>query len=201
MNKKESRYFCTAEKMDRALVELLEKKDFEYITVSELCKVAGVNRSTFYLHYENTSELLEETVRYIIDKHLSYYNISSSDMSLDYENCKKEDLIFITAKYLAPYLAFIKDNQKLFRIAIMRFEAMDFERAYRNMFAYIFNPVLEKFNVPEKKRAYLMKFYLNGIFGIVMEWLDNGCRDEIDVIINIITECVLGDRKTNAFYG
>ena len=53
MNKNESKYFNTAVRMDKALIELLEKKDFEYITIKEICQAAGVNRSTFYLHYEN----------------------------------------------------------------------------------------------------------------------------------------------------
>ena len=60
MNKNESKYFNTAMKMDEALITLLEKKDFEYITVKEICDTAGVNRSTFYLHYENTSDLLKD---------------------------------------------------------------------------------------------------------------------------------------------
>ena len=34
-----------------------------YITVKEICEKAGVNRSTFYLHYENTTDLLQETTR------------------------------------------------------------------------------------------------------------------------------------------
>lgn len=63
MNKNESKYFNTAVKMDAALMSLLEKKDFEYITVKEVCAEAGVNRSTFYLHYENTRDLLEESIR------------------------------------------------------------------------------------------------------------------------------------------
>ena len=58
MNKNESKYFNTAIKMDEALITLLEKKDFEYITIREICATAGVNRSTFYLHYENTADLL-----------------------------------------------------------------------------------------------------------------------------------------------
>ena len=63
MNKNESKYFNTAIKMDEALISLLEKKEFEYITIKEICIEAGVNRSTFYLHYENTSDLLKETTR------------------------------------------------------------------------------------------------------------------------------------------
>ena len=53
---KKSKYFNTAVRMDQAFLELLEKKDMEYITVKELCKTAGVNRSTFYLHYETMSD-------------------------------------------------------------------------------------------------------------------------------------------------
>ena len=45
MNKNESKYFNTAVKMDAALMSLLEKKDFEYITVKEVCAEAGVNCS------------------------------------------------------------------------------------------------------------------------------------------------------------
>ena len=59
MNKNESKYFNTAQKMDEALITLLEKKELAYITVSEICKEAGVNRSTFYLHYETIQDLLK----------------------------------------------------------------------------------------------------------------------------------------------
>ena len=49
MNRSESRYFATAARMDEAFLTLLAKKDFEYITVKEICEVAEVNRSTLYL--------------------------------------------------------------------------------------------------------------------------------------------------------
>lgn len=45
MNKSESKYFNTAKKMNLALISLLKKKPFEYITISELCEKAGVNIS------------------------------------------------------------------------------------------------------------------------------------------------------------
>ena len=62
MNRSESRYFATAARMDEAFLTLLAKKNFEYITVKEICEVAEVNRSTFYLHYETMSDLLSESV-------------------------------------------------------------------------------------------------------------------------------------------
>ena len=73
MDRSQSKYFHTAVKMDEALIALLNEKDFEYITIKEICQKAGVNRSTFYLHYENTRDLLDETVRYLIDRFRSYF--------------------------------------------------------------------------------------------------------------------------------
>ena len=195
MNKNESKYFNTAIKMDEALILLLEKKDFEYITVKEICNAAGVNRSTFYLHYENASDLLKEATQYIIDKHLSYYKMDRQRISLQFETCKEEDLLFVTEEYLAPYLTFIKENQRLFKVAIKHFTSMNWGAVYEKMFNHIFNPILRRFRVPESERAYVIKFYLTGVFAIVMEWLRLDCLDSIGTIIKIITDCVTEGRN------
>ena len=197
MNKNESKYFNTAIKMDEALITLLEKKDFEYISIKEICDTAGVNRSTFYLHYENTSDLLKETTRYIIDKHLAYYEIDQKRISLQFETCKREELLFITDEYLEPYLTFIKDNQRLFKISIKQFNSLSMNEVYSKMFDHIFSPILERFQVSEKERAYVMKFYLTGVFAIVMEWLDKNCSDDMKTVTRVITDCVMGERNIN----
>ena len=197
MNKNESKYFNTAIRMDEALITLLEKKDFEYITIKEICDTAGVNRSTFYLHYENTADLLKETTRYIIDKHLAYYEIDEKRISLQFETCKREELLFITDEYLTPYLTFIKDNQRLFKMSIKQFHSMNLDEVYGRMFEYIFSPILARFGVPETERSYVMKFYLNGVFAIIMEWLNKNCSDDMKMIIKIIIDCVMGERNVN----
>ena len=51
LNKSESKYYNTACLMNEALILLLEKKEYSFITIKEICEKAGVNRSTFYLHY------------------------------------------------------------------------------------------------------------------------------------------------------
>ena len=73
MNKNESKYVNTALLMDEALLQLLEKKDFAFISVKEICQKAGVNRSTFYLHYENANELLEETIERLNERFVSSF--------------------------------------------------------------------------------------------------------------------------------
>ncbi|MBE6645804.1 MAG: TetR/AcrR family transcriptional regulator [Ruminococcaceae bacterium] len=195
MNKSESKYFNTAIRMDEALITLLEKKDFEYITIKEICDAAGVNRSTFYLHYENTSDLLKETTRYILDKHFAYYSADTKGITEHFVNCELRNLVFITSKYLVPYLSFIKDNQRIFKVSIKQFNSLSMDDVYGKMFEHIFNPILERFRVPEKERAYVMKFYLTGIYAIVMEWLDKSCSDDMEAVIKVIVDCVMGERN------
>lgn len=115
MNKNESKYFNTAILFDEALIYLLEKKDIEYITIKEICKKAGVNRSTFYLHYENVNDLVEETLNYINEKFINYFNENSKDFIDKIKKSSLEELNLIEKKYLTPYLTFIKDNNRIFK--------------------------------------------------------------------------------------
>ena len=195
MNKNESKYFNTAVKMDKALITLLEKKDFEYISIKEICEVAGVNRSTFYLHYENTVDLLNETTKYILDSFLTYFSVDKQSITDKYANCELQDLVFITPEYLTPYLTFIKENQRIFKTSLRHLGSMNFDKVYNKMFEFIFNPVLDRFNFPENEREYVLKFYLTGITAIVMEWLKNNCKEPIEDITRIIIECVIGQNK------
>ena len=196
MNKNESKYFNTAVKMDIALINLLEKKEFEYITIKEICDLAGVNRSTFYLHYENTFDLLQETTKYIFDKHLSYYSYDTKGISEQFVSCDLGELVFITNEYIVPYLTFVKENQRVFKVG---FNYVNREKIHDRMFENIYSPILARFDVPENERPYIMKYYLSGVFAIVSEWLNNGCSDDIGMIAKIIIDCILGERryKTN----
>ncbi len=195
MNKNESKYFNTAQKFDKALLSLLEKKEFEYITIREICEKAGVNRSTFYLHYENTCDLLRETTGYVIDSFLSYFTNDRKSISLNLEECNINELFFITPKYITPYLTFIKDNRQIFKTTIKHLGTMEFDRVYQKMFDNIFSPVLSRFKFPENERVYVMKFYLSGITAIVMEWLENNCEESIEVVTQIIIDCIMGKIK------
>ena len=195
MNKNESKYFNTAVKMDKALISLLEKKDFEYITIKEICEVAGVNRSTFYLHYENTADLLKETTQYITDGFLTYFSVDTRSIAYQYNNCELKDLVFVTPEYLTPYLTYIKENQRIFKTSLKHIGSMNFDKVYNKMFEFIFNPVLERFSFPKTDREYVMKFYLTGITAVVMEWLKNDCRESIEEISRIIIQCVIGQNK------
>ncbi len=192
MNKSESKYFNTAKKMNLALISLLKTKSFEYITINEICKTAGVNRSTFYLHYENTYDLLEETTRYILDNFLSYFTQEDKAISFNVQTCTLGELNFISDKYLTPYLSYIKDNKEIFEAAVNNIKSFDFENVYKRMYIHIFDPILERFNYPENDRKYVMAYYLNGVTAITLEWIKNHCENSIEEISKIIRECIFG---------
>ena len=98
MNKAESKYFNTAIRFNKALLSLLEKKPFEYITIGEICETAKVNRSTFYLHYENIGDLLNETTAYLLDNFASYFSVDAESIVAQFANCNLEDLKFVNEK-------------------------------------------------------------------------------------------------------
>ena len=192
MNKAESKYFNTAKKMNEALIKILDEKPFEYITISEICEKAGVNRSTFYLHYENTIDLLSETSDHLIDSFLSYFTVETSNISTNYKNCELSELNYISGKYLHPYLTYMKENKHFFLTAMNHTQSFRFEETYKKMYEYIFNPILDRFHYPIDDRKYVMAFYLNGINAIVVEWLKEGCKKSIEEMEQVIYECIFG---------
>ncbi len=169
MKKSESKYFNTAAKMDLAFISLLKKKPFEYITVSEICKAAGVNRSTFYLHYETMGDLLDETARYLLDDFSAYFTTDTKSAIRNLRERNPEELIFVCDKYLVPYLTYIQDHKEVFGTALLHNKTLGFENVYKRMFENIFNPILDKFHYPPSIRHYVMMYYLNGINAIILE--------------------------------
>lgn len=197
MNKSESKYFNTALRMNEALIALLEKKDLEYITVKELCHQAGVNRSTFYLHYETIADLVNETLEMINQRFLSYFPQQEETVLGNMDSRAREDLVLVTREYLLPYLRFIRDNKKVYWAAFRNPSSMQAHTRYKELKQHILGPILERFDVPAAHRPYYMAYYVEGIIAIVKEWLRQDCADEVEMIAGIIESCVRPRRRND----
>lgn len=53
----------TRESIFEALFELMEEKDFDKITIQNLTERAQINRATFYAHFQDKYELLDEIIK------------------------------------------------------------------------------------------------------------------------------------------
>lgn len=190
MKKSESKYFNTALCMDEALIDLLEVKDLEYITVKEICEKAGVNRSTFYLHYETIADLVNEATEHVNQCFQSYFMRDAIDFVDKINNRDLKDLVLITQDYLLPYLQFISENKNIYRAAFRNPNGMQSDAKYRDLKKYILEPILEKFEVPDLFRRYYIVYYMAGVIAIIKEWLTNGCQEPVETIAAIIEECV-----------
>ena len=190
MNKSESKYFSTAARMDEAFLAILEKKEFAYITVKEICELAGVNRSTFYLHYETVADLLSESVSHMNEQFLVYMKKDSQTFVTKLHNCPLDELYLITPEYLTPYLGYIEQHKRLFRTATENAAVLGLDKSYDRMFHHVITPILDRYGVPEQDRPYLMAFYLHGLMAIISEWLRNSCADPIAYVVDTIQRCV-----------
>jgi len=191
MNKSESKYFNTAVRMDEAFLELLEKKDFAYITVKEVCEKAGVHRSTFYLHYETMGDLLAESVQHLYAQFLKHMEPVNDGIVVRLRDCPTDELYLVTPEYLMPYLEYIKEHKRLFRTAVDHSDVLRMEDIYDRLFRHVFSPILERFQVPEQDRNYLMKFYIRGLLAVITEWMQQDCADSTGHVISVIQRCVM----------
>ena len=64
----QKRKTTTKEDIKEALIQLLSEDKFENISISKLCKRAGINRGTFYLHYENKYQMIDSFKSEIISQ-------------------------------------------------------------------------------------------------------------------------------------
>ena len=92
---------------------------------------------------------------------------------------------------MAPYLTFVKDNRKLFRLMHDKHDVLGAEKMYRKWYEEIFSPILTRFGVSETEQPYIMIFYMKGLLGLVTEWVRTDCEMPMDELITVIRRCII----------
>ena len=186
MKNSESKYYNTALLMDEALLFLLEKKDYEFITIKEICEKAGVNRTTFYLHYESMEDLLVETIEMITKR---FYETFNNEV-LDINSLPKDELFLINDKYLIPYLNFIKENKKIYKLIHKKPHLFNTEEAFRKLYNEIFSKILDKYFIKPNEQEYVFAYFSFGLVAIIEKWIENNCKDDVNMVASIMKKLI-----------
>ena len=119
----------TKESLKTALIQLLQTKDFEAITVSDISRTAGVNRGTFYLHYVDKFDMmnqLEEEILHHILTILNHHSITQKQEAypavVQIFEYLKEEFEFI---YAITTCRFTYTNQLVRKFLIELMEKID----------------------------------------------------------------------------
>lgn len=177
MKKEDRRQIRTRENIHAALLSLLKEKSLNQISVTELSELAGINRTTFYLHYRFPLDVLEEIYQDFVDELAAVY---SRDFSLNANMEPTQNVWLNIYRYLAEKHEIVKllteMDYNLFR---QPFE----DRLLETM---LLQPQQEMLKTAVPKDYYLT-FLISAWTGILRRWLQNGMREPPEEIAKITT--------------
>lgn len=145
--------------MKEALIDLLEQKPLEKITVTEICKSADVNRSTFYAYYEDIRTLMLE----IEDEILEHVTVYSENFN-DYTDKRMLEVF-------EEFFDYVKENAKIFRVLVVQHDNSNFNRR-------MLDTIMEKYKMSleynkELPARYTYVYSVSGVIGIMEEWISS----------------------------
>ena len=160
--KNNSRSRETRERLKEALLRLLARRDILDVTVSRLCQEAGVNRSTFYSHYDSIGDLMEEMEQEIGANLIGRFREDNYDGEHPF-----------SPGHLLPILEHIRDNR-------------DMDWAFGQLLEWYVRPLLRGLSVEEEAIAYYFAFFRAGFLALIQQWLQNQCQEEPEVILSYL---------------
>lgn len=155
----------------KSFIKLLNERPISQITVKEIVEDCGVNRNSFYYHFQDIPALIEEITLEEVDRLIEMYpEISSIEECLnviaDYAEHNKKLILNI----------FNSANRDIFEQHLWRI----CEYAVRTYGKRAFP---EK-NIDEENAEVLVIYYKCVSFGIVMDWMENGMENDIHETIH-----------------
>jgi len=140
----------------QAFFELLESRPLDKITVTDLCRQADVNRSTFYAYYDGIDTMIREGEDLVIER-------LTADLP---QGAANEAAL---AARIEAALENIRRNQPLCRALLINWDSDSFNR--RLVSALIDSRIVAN----TEQSHYACTYYVNGIVGILRKWLMDGC--------------------------
>jgi AcrR family transcriptional regulator len=154
---------------------LLQEKDLDKITVTDIVTRADINRGTFYAHYENTRAVIEQIENQIIEKMLEFLG------EFQHDNFFQDPLPLLlnVSEYLMEDLDF-------YRILINSSGSEQFLTKLKTIFVAYMKTDTEIPDQIKQSPAFLIRahFFAGGLVSLHQVWF----RDELEVSLNEISQ-------------
>lgn len=153
------------ERIQKVFIDLLQSKELSQISVSTICKKAGLNRTTFYANYMDIYALADSIRETLENNMLVLYQdeIASG---------------FNSNNYLKLF-QHIKENQIFYKTY--------FKLGYDNNYKIVaYDTELAQRHFGNRFLEYHIEFFKSGLTNIIKLWLQNGCKESPEDMYEII---------------
>ncbi len=135
-----------------ALIQLLEEKPFEKITIPEIAGLAGVGRTTYFRNFSSKEEML------------------SFKLIVLWERWAEEHKVRVKRRYSAENaLTFFRFNYSIRELLSLMYSQNLQSSLYRAFNIYMMPP-----NEKDPVECYKSSFYSYGLFGVLDAWIVRG---------------------------
>ena len=154
----------TRKAINQAFLEILEEKPLEKITVRDITDRCGINRNTFYYHYQDVPALLEDILSSKADQFvLEYPRLTSID------ECLTAAMEFARANKRVIMHIFSSGNHSnissLWRIC---------EHVIRKYAETVFPDA----PLSDNDKELFIRYHKCACFGLIIDWLQSGMKEE-----------------------
>ena len=181
--KTDARVRYTRMMIQQTFLDLLKKKPISKITVKEICDIAQINRATFYKHYQDPYDLLEqlqnEAIQGLLDMIEASSEKSTEQILLSILTIMKEN-----KDMFKKFAAMKEDKSFSFRLAVSCFNKMNEMRMKNGGSATAFSDIY-------------FSYIAGGTSGIIEYWLRSGMKESPADIAKTILK--LNSTITQAF--
>lgn len=159
----------------QAFLQLLDERPLSKITVKDIVDLCGINRNTFYYHFEDIPALIEaiskEEMDLLVQKHARVDSM---------EDCLMIAVDFIMKKRRAVLHLYNSNNRDLY------------ERELMNICQYVvetyFDSLLAGANCDKTDRDILVRSYRCWCFGLMIDWLNSGLQENVKLGLRRLCE-------------
>ena len=175
--KNNSRFQKTDQKIRAAFLEELEKNGIEKVKVSTICQKAGINRSSFYAHFEDVYDILN---------HMSenfgreVYEMFRKSDNLSFTNILGEEEIIEFLDYLYQHRTFFHTYFQAFPMDCL---GGSFEKTFSEL---IFPRLVLRGEPDSSVGRFHFIFFMGGFFAVIKQWLAEDCSKSPCEIARII---------------